>query len=271
MLKKMSFGDDAQQSSEIELKRSELVSNYIDMFMRLTHDIDDVACIRGNVLLNMLLPDHARQTKDLDFSVLNVRVYNEILVPRLTAYGDECVAQGIADSYVIRPVDDGSHPGGIKVKKDGRVVIAADISASDDFMRGLQRYKLEGAHIQGSSVNRIVSDKVCATLSKARFRRTKDFYDLFIIHESGLSVDYNVVRDLCVEAFGGTDQLLEALTIYRVDEDAAMQLSTPWEKLRVGVSKETTEQQSSRVKPTLADLLTVISKIYRNIEVSITG
>lgn len=50
--------------------------------------------------------------------------------------------------------------------------------------------------ITNPSINKILADKIVSTLSKKRFRRVKDFYDIYIILTSGYEYDTSTILRL---------------------------------------------------------------------------
>ena len=257
---KMCLGNTPTKDREVpELKVFPEVEYYVSLFLELTQGISRECVLQGNILLNMLLPNEARATKDLDFKVQNTKVYEDVIVPRLKKYGETCISSGFADDYRLNNMVVDERSGGIKVYKDGKVVFAVDISVPSKDIIGVKEYQLRDVKILGSSIERIIADKVCATLSPKCFRRLKDFYDLYIISKSEFSVNYEGVYKLCIE--GGAD--LNLMAVRFCDEDVWARLDYAWEKFQL--YKVLGDDTSNLPKPKFSELAKEVQRVYNAI------
>lgn len=251
-----SSGGISEVTNSAVLSSAELVDFYLDLFVDLCKVAGDAIYMKGNILLGSLLPDMARSTKDLDVAVLNIQLYNDCVVPALI----EFVAGRFPNAkYRIAEITSG-HNGGIKVydHSDHIVLFSVDVSVSPTELYGLQYYRIRGKDILGSSLERIAADKCLATLSKRRYRRVKDFYDLWVLCASRISFNYQVIYEL-MEMQVGQEELSELLSNYPFTEEVIAQLTHAWNKLEVTAFSD---KYVIREKPDIHLVLGVISRMY---------
>lgn len=232
-IKKLDFsGKSAGACDEVAVsKRKKLheLEVYTDLFLELSAGVRDKVALKGNILLNMLLSESARGTKDLDIDVCSYELYPEVIQPRLERFGQHCVKAGLADNYRIAPLVQG-HSGGIKIYRDGVISYSVDVALSsmNSFLVGHVQYKLGGHAILGSSVERILADKTMAVLYRTRFRRIKDFYDMDIIL-SGCEYNLSEVLEILL-ACNSTDELNSRFDCFPFTEEVVAQCCGAWEK-----------------------------------------
>lgn len=178
---------------------SSILDVYIDLFLNMASKVNNEIILKGNVLLNKLLPDTARGTVDMDLSVLNTSVYDDIIVPEFKKFGDSLVYIGKAESYNIHPIKVRSSGGIDAFDKDNNILFAVDVRLMSTSVYGYLKYNFGGIYAYGSSIEKILCDKCLSTLSKRKFKRIKDFYDIFIILDSDVEYDIEIVYKLMLE------------------------------------------------------------------------
>lgn len=247
------FGNDNKKEQELTL-----IDIYLDLFIELTKDITSETYMKGNVLLNKLLPDTARGTVDLDMGVLNEGVYNKVIRPKLETFAQSCVGDG---SYVVRDIAD-RKSGGVTIKDSkGLVVYSIDISLETNVCNVSVEYSFKEGVLRGSTVEKIVCDKCLSTLSGKRFRRTKDFYDLFILVNSNTTIDIDQVYTLMVDKVG-EDAVYELVNNFPFSEEIMVQLYHSWDKLELR-----TAQGVVLIKPTFDVIIAKITMIFNNLKI----
>ena len=234
-----------------------LIDIYFDLFLKLQGEVGDDIVLKGNVLLNKLLPDTARSTVDLDASITGRELYYTSVVPILETFCKECLKDKLADSYVIRDIQE-RKSGGVDLSLGGSKVLSVDISLrSIKSPYNFKKYIFILNEVYGSSIEKIVADKCLSTLSRKRFRRAKDFYDLYIIKQGITDINYKIVKELMIEKVG-IDEVNSLLDNYPFSEEIYIQLQHAWSKL----SLENVKGEKIKNKPTLAEIINWVSSIY---------
>ena len=185
-------------------------------------------------------------------SVYDSETYYNIIVPRLEKLADlfeDCICE-------IKNLDN-NRSGGVVIKNSqGKILYSIDISLMNDIVGNKIEYNFDGEFIIGSSMNKILADKIVSTLSKKRFRRVKDFYDIYIILTSGYEYDTSTIlklmRDKCTN-----DELNDLFNNIPFDEIIINELAKAWNKLEVEVYKE--GEPTKIDKP---DMLIIITEVY---------
>ena len=150
------------------------------MVMIIARELESEKAFKGGYMMNQLLGGYSRMTHDVDFSIEDKEVY-ESIIPLLEHLGDFFVKQGVAASYKVKPTIEATMSGGFDVyADDGRKILGMDIGLHD-LSYGIQNYNITVGEVKAFSVERMLSDKLLAILSRKRFRRTKDLYDFYVI------------------------------------------------------------------------------------------
>ena len=140
----------------------------------------EFSAYKGGFVLTCLLPEEARRTEDVDFSISDAGQYEHLKVI-LHELGNLLVSKGLFISYEIKETITETMSGGIKfVKKDGSKNIGIDIGLHT-LSYGVTKWEYKGLPCNRFEVERMLSDKISAIYSRKRFRRTKDLYDFYII------------------------------------------------------------------------------------------
>ena len=166
---------------------------YFDyIVLELAREFGNKLAFKGGYMLTKLIAESARSTVDVDFSIITDEIYEEIKV-RLSAICDKFISDGIIDSYEIKQEIFPRRSGGVVMYKDGVNVMGVDVGWHD-LTYGVTTYNIDGHDIQGFTVDRMISDKITAILSRKRFRRAKDLYDVYVI-SSSFNVDMASVME----------------------------------------------------------------------------
>lgn len=138
---------------------------------------------KGGYLLNQLLQDTSRMTHDIDFSIASASQY-ETVKSLLKKLGDYFVNKGLVKYYEIKDSITETSSGGInfyrEMKNGDRKFLGIDIGLHN-LKYGVTEYELSFGNADGFEVERMLADKITAILSRKRFRRTKDLYDVYAI------------------------------------------------------------------------------------------
>ncbi len=94
------------------------------------------------------------------------------------------------------------------------------------------------------------------SLSKKRFRRVKDFYDIYIILTSGYEYDTSTILRLMKDKCSN-DELTDLFNNIPFNEIIINELTKAWDKLEVEVYKEGTPFKIE--KP---DMLVILNEVY---------
>lgn len=153
------------------------------MALVIARSLDCHKAFKGGYMLNQLLSDYSRMTHDIDFSIMDKKQYETAKV-LLAELGDYFIKKGIASSYKIKDTITEDSSGGIDIYKDekegSRKILGMDIGLHD-IRYGIEKYHITIGDVDAFEVERMLSDKLTAILSRKRFRRTKDLYDFYII------------------------------------------------------------------------------------------
>ena len=172
LLKKMkpqleTFGDMSTSdiTESVEYDPSDINQCLDYMVLELSRQFGNKLAFKGGYMLTKLMSSRARQTYDVDFSILSDEIYESIT----KSLEDICLhfkSKGIIDSFIIKDSIKPTMPGGVDMYKDGRKILGVDVGDLNSF-----------------EVERMLADKITAILSRKRFRRPKDIYDLYCISE----------------------------------------------------------------------------------------
>ena len=240
---------------------------YIELFIEIAKETDNLVKLKGNILLNQLLRETARLTKDLDFDVsMSVEQYNRVIVPLLTKFAERLISEGKADEYTIREISENTG-GDIKIFKrigDKTVTVySVDTNIKHDIRTGSSKYVINNYEILGSSLERILADKCLATLSYKRFRRIKDFYDIFIILNSDLNFDVSEVLELMVLSTS-KEEVKELLEVLPFSDEIMKQSEHAWKKFSL------TRFSGAEIgKPNFINMYDVVTTLYDSLLIKI--
>ena len=238
-------------------KYPDRLEQYFRLLLELRENYDKTIVLKGNILLNKILPELARSTKDMDLDIVATEEeYKTYILPVLTAHVDKLVDSGEVDFYTVREVKHGSICG-IKVYKYNEVeqpllTFSVDINLISD-TEGITLYRTYDYDFYGSSLEKILSDKLSAVLSSKRYRRMKDFYDIYIILKSDMKVDLHEFMYLFQrQNQEETSGLINTVPFNEMEIDKLYQA---WNKLRLG-----SFSGEEMVKPKFQDVIKILYK-----------
>lgn len=171
-----------------------VINNHLDyMVLELVREFGNNLAFKGGYMLTKLMESSARQTTDIDFSIASAEIYEDIKLV-LERIGEHFLQEGVVDMYKVKDVIQPRMSGGADFYKNGVKVFGVDVGWHN-ISYGTTLVKTDIATVTAFKIERMVADKVTAILSKKRFRRPKDLYDLFCILQlfdldSRLVLDY---------------------------------------------------------------------------------
>lgn len=202
------------------------LSVYTDLFLTMSRRVNKQIILKGNVLLNMLVPQKARKPTDLDVSIADRELFNA-LKEELSDFSERLMTSGVASSYHLRDI--ASHSGGLDVLNEaGEKLYAVDVNLSNVSLYGNAVYNIQGELVHGSSVDKILRDKCTSILSKRRFKRIRDFYDVFIILDSGLEFDCEKILELMLTEFSNNASLAKQFDEFPFGTNSVLALRNLW-------------------------------------------
>ncbi len=243
-----------------EMTQDDVIDFYLDTFIELSENLREEFYLKGNILLNKIYPEMARTTNDLDFSIINKELYLQVLVPRLEKFGDKLIENSIeVDSFIIKEISD-TKSGGIMIKDyNDKTVYSIDVSLTKKTMYGFSEYKFSDIKLKASSIEKIIADKSITTLSKKRYRRIKDFYDLYIIMLNHSNYDLIKVKKLIIDSIG-EEEFYDLINNYPFTYEEMIKLEHAWRKFIIKT------RDPSYNKPEFSEIIYYSSKIYDNLK-----
>lgn len=174
------FGKD-EVEAELESVEYNPINKQMDfMVLTLVREFGDKIAFKGGYMLTKLMPETARQTTDIDFSIASSDLYLS-LIATMDKIGGFFVSQGMIDRYVVKQEIREFMSGGMDMyDSTGKKVLGIDVGWHD-LSFGLTSTNIGITDVKAFTVERMLSDKVTAILSRKRFRRPKDIYDLYCI------------------------------------------------------------------------------------------
>ena len=183
-----------QNESIVSFK--EINSNIASMVLTLLRIFGNESAFNGGYMLKKLIPDCARQTQDIDFSAQSSELYQS-LINTMIAVGTRFVKAGIISNFKIRQTIVPHYSGGMYMyNASGAKILGIDVSWSDTLL-GTTKTIIDIGEVSAFEVERMLADKIAATLSRKRFRRSKDIYDVFCITNC-FDADLNKIRNYLV-------------------------------------------------------------------------
>ncbi len=213
----------------------------------------DYLAFKGGYMLNQLIPEYSRMTRDVDFSVASAEHYEDIK-KILKQIGDYFVKEELIASYNIKPDIKPTMSGGADFyNSDGQKILGVDVGWHQ-VVSGSRWYNLSIGNIHAFTVERMLSDKTHVIFSPKRFRRVKDLYDVFYLLEY-FDVDF--------EQFKYQLNLRGELDLNKTPfrEEVLVQYLHAWDKLKVVSHID----GSALSKPDFKLVMHRISKFYHNL------
>ena len=171
----------------------EINSNMDYMVLTLLQIFGNDLAFKGGYMLTKLIPNYARQTHDIDFSIQSSELYQS-LIKTMTAIGNKFVKDGIISSFKIKQTIEPHCSGGMDMyNASGAKILGIDVGWHD-ITFGTTKTTIDIGEVRAFEVERMLADKIAATLSRKRFRRAKDIYDIFCITNC-FDADLNKIRN----------------------------------------------------------------------------
>ena len=210
---------------------------------------------KGGYMLNQLLKEESRMTHDIDFSIMEKSQYGDIKVV-LKELGDFFIAKGLASKYVVKETIEERSSGGIDIYRDGpnglEKILGIDIGLHS-LLYGIKRCNITIGSVEAFSVERMLSDKILAILSRKRFRRTKDLYDFYVI-VNRFDFSYNELV-YCLDNRENYDKAVWDNIPF--SEIVLEQYKIAWDKLKLVSYKDGTEL----IKPDFESAISLFNRI----------
>ena len=203
---------------------------------------------KGGYMLNKLLLDQSRRTRDVDLSIRDKTSYEQVKRV-LKSIAEQLTSQGIIDDYRIKEEITATKAGGIDLYRNGSKVLGVDVSLHD-ISYGVQQYALGFTDVMAFEVERMLADKIVAILSKKRFRRTKDLYDMYALAKT-FAFDYNKLAKY-IELRGNAEW-----DNIPFDETVLIEYERAWERLDLRSSVT----GDSLAKPAFVEVIRVFNSI----------
>lgn len=204
--------------------------------------------IKGGYALRKIT-EKARYTRDIDLSIPTQEAFQAIMKAFRIA-GEKFVELG-AHSYKIREIEVGKS-GGLEVyQEQHKSLVEADVSVQD-LSFGIQ---VSDFKYRSYSLERMLCDKVRATLSQKRYRRVKDLYDIYLI-VSNFRIDLDMLKDH-LSRYGAV--LTAENTPF--NEESILKWGHAWDKFRLLSSSETALPE----KPSFDRVLAVYGELMNRI------
>lgn len=172
---------DENSMESVEYDKND-INNHLDyMVLELVREFGNNLAFKGGYMLTKLMDMSARQTTDIDFSIASLELYEDIKLV-LDRIGTHFVETGIVDMYKVKEAIQPRMSGGADFYLDGKKVLGVDVGWHDTAY-GTKLTNIGIATVNAFQIERMLSDKITAILSRKRFRRPKDLYDLYCISE----------------------------------------------------------------------------------------
>ncbi len=180
----LKFCADSADSTAIKQESVEYNKNDINekldyITLELTRVLGGNASFKGGYILTKLIPDRARQTTDVDLSIMRKELYEDVKAV-LNNIANKFMTDGVIDSFKVKDNIEPFMSGGIDFYLDNVKILGVDVGLHD-ISYGVRRLSLDIGELQAFEVERMLADKITAILSRKRFRRPKDLYDLYCI------------------------------------------------------------------------------------------
>ena len=187
-----------------QLTETSSTEDYLNDLVLLLHTkFGDQVLFKGGFILMKLFPNKARLSQDIDFSISNISLYSNIMSV-IEEYVKHLQTSGNIKEYVIKDNITPTSSGGIKVyANDGSVLFGVDVGLHD-ITYGYHKVNILHTGINVFQYERMLSDKISATLSRKRFRRPKDLYDIYLI-TSNVNLDLSLIRSYLDKRSEATD------------------------------------------------------------------
>lgn len=226
------FADQWKEHCEQQLLLEEPVNPINDkldyMVLTLVREFGDKLAFKGGYMLSKLIPKVARQSTDIDFSIDYDTLYYDML-DTLRGIGDHFISEGYIAKYTLKESIEPHKSGGVDFyAESGEKVLGIDIGWHPTNW-GTMNTDIGIASVRHFTIERMVSDKFTAILTKKRFRRAKDLYDLYQIMQY-YDLDLDELRNCIAKRDADTPVEWEH---FPFDETVLREYGKAYDKLRV--------------------------------------
>lgn len=196
--------------------------------------------------------------------LINLELYEQCIKPRLTILAQRMVDAKLASSFVLKDASTQASGGVSLYSQDGSLAFSIDVSVYKSSRYGSLKYTFSGNDVWASSPEKILCDKLLATLSNRRIRRLKDFYDfydLYVLKYMNTSYDFSKVKELALEKYS-LIELQHLVLNYPFTLETINDLTNAWNKF----SLTSFDQKIVLKKPDLLQLLQEIGDFYERFQ-----
>lgn len=192
---------DAEEISVPKSFNKEKPEECLDYMVRvLVNEYGNDLTFKGGYMLSKLIPHDARRTQDIDFSIATSELYQK-LIASMRTIGDSFVREGIISHYIVKDTIRPTMSGGMDMySNSGEKILGIDVGWHD-LTFGTTTVSLDIATVNAFSTERMIADKLSAILSRKRFRRAKDLYDVYCISNC-FNIDLRIVREFMLRREG---------------------------------------------------------------------
>lgn len=184
-----------------DTSETSITSMLDEMALVLSRLFGDRLAFKGGCMLSKMMPSVARQTTDIDFSIQTSDIYAS-LIDAMNHIGDHFIEKGYIKHYVVKDTVKPNRSGGMDMyAADGSKVLGIDVGWHD-ITFGTTTTSIDIGEVRAFTVERMLADKVTAILSRKRFRRPKDIYDLYCITNC-FDFDANLVNEYILKRTEG--------------------------------------------------------------------
>ena len=260
---KDAYSANNSDNNDILLEEPNMINGYMDvMVIRLVRTFGDKLAFKGGYMLTKLMPKFARQTTDIDFSIQSSELYNS-LINEMDEIGEDFISKGYISSYRIKKSIEKHMSGGMDMYDiSGRKVLGIDIGWHD-ITFGTVVTSIDIGDINAFSIERMLADKITAILSRKRFRRPKDVYDLYCISNC-FDFDLQLVNEYILRRTEGKGAEWDN---YPFSEQVLIEYRKAYDKLSLNSMYKGVTLQ----KPRFEDVMSRFSNICESLMAGVTG
>lgn len=231
-----------------ELNKTSIIDDYWDLFLEVSKGIKDNCFRQGYAFMKQIFHEDLSRS----FTIYK-ELYHDSIYPEFQKFGEQVISRESNWRYEIKELSDELFGGISVINNTNDLIYGIDVQLSCAALMGKVEYKFKGIYAYGESVDKILCDKIISTLSSQRFKRIKDFYDIYII-ESNLVYDKENVQRLIVEKVD-MEELKSLYSRIPFSMSVMERASLAWNKAELinGFTREKIEKQ---------DFGKVISAVY---------
>lgn len=260
-MKKMNLDNNPTNSRDRKVSRTRAYINDLASYVY-SHMPDGTLILKGGLLLEQIATG-ARETVDVDFSITDLRYYEQ-MKEVLSDFAKTVVSENPTAVVEIKPEIKVTEPklsGGFKIKVDQEVIAQLDVSLENG-CHTVQIYHTDTlGNIVGYTPESVLADKVKVIFSKRRFRRIKDLYDIYMLVKRGskvLPINLEEIREI----LKNNDEILRSDNFHILDDDQypftserLNGLEHAWSSFTISFS-----DGSDFEKPDFNDIVTVVGR-----------